>query len=202
MCIKIKICLHCGKEFVEPKNKHNRAYCSQKCANKASGEKRSRERLIKVCACATCGKVFTVPICDHRTQEGTIKYCSKECSYQGSRTRKPVRCLYCGKEFETTRLKFCSPKCGNEYKKAQNPGNGFWYENGYIVIYNHGKPIKEHIKIIQDIIGRELMPGEIVHHINGIKDDNRPENLILMSDGEHSRYHRKLEVAQGKKLFK
>ena len=38
-------------------------------------------------------------------------------------------------------------------------------------------------------IGRSLHENEVIHHINGIKDDNRPENLEVMDNVEHSRMH-------------
>lgn len=61
--------------------------------------------------------------------------------------------------------------------------------DGYVVLtghYDHPNArarghILEHVKVMSDILGRPLLPHENVHHINGFRDDNRPENLELWS---------------------
>lgn len=63
-------------------------------------------------------------------------------------------------------------------------------EHGYILTSQGNF---EHRFIVEKLIKRKLEHGEEVHHINGIKWDNRKKNLALMSREEHLRWHQKLE---------
>jgi hypothetical protein len=47
----------------------------------------------------------------------------------------------------------------------------------------------EHRVVAERMLGRPLKRGEIVHHIDGDKHNNAPENLRVMSQGEHVREH-------------
>lgn len=86
------------------------------------------------------------------------------------------------------------------FKKMNDFGNG-WIYDGYRHYEINGIKYREHRSIIEAKIGRNLTYNEVVHHINGIKDDNRPENLMIMDRSKHSSMHM-IEYHKLKKINK
>lgn len=59
----------------------------------------------------------------------------------------------------------------------------------YKALKVNGKKVDEHRYIMEQILGRKLRRDEVVHHKNGNRYDNRPENLEVMRLSDHSRKH-------------
>lgn len=107
-------------------------------------------------------------------------------------------CEMCNEEINPNNKRFCSVNCYSKWK-AENCAEkspcwkGGRYINGgsgYVMVMVASQKYRsEHNLVMEGHIGRPLNKGEVVHHINGVKSDNRIENLQLMTISEHTKLH-------------
>lgn len=106
-------------------------------------------------------------------------------------------CKHCGKYCEKVAVpqqepKFCSHKCYGLDKRQPT-----FIKNGYHLIYKEGHPradsrgrVRLHLIVMEEKIGRPVERHESVHHIDGNKLNNHPDNLMLFSSHhDHLRHH-------------
>jgi ssDNA-binding Zn-finger/Zn-ribbon topoisomerase 1 len=132
------------------------------------------------------------------------KYCSRACFFEASKRQVEKSCKECGKVFYVAKSRavittykagtYCSKTCMGRFmgRVAVHNGKLRYEHNGYVYVKAHDHPnrikngyIAEHRLVMEKKIGRLLLRSESVHHVNCIKNDNRPENLELVASGVH-----------------
>ncbi len=145
---------------------------------------------MKLCECG-CG--LPAPIAT-KTSDGWVKGQSKRYVH-GHHLRGKKR----GEAFRA-KMRAVTPRGAASWKWREGKSRT---GKGYILLHGlHGHPqanhrghALEHRVVLAELIGRPLLPSEAVHHVNEIRDDNRPENLWLFpSRGAHTQWHRSCGV--------
>jgi len=143
------------------------------------------------------------------------KYCSSECQIEANRKGVAafpvIFCLECGEQIQPRKQfrkdnglsrgwfqpkKYCSLQCTGmaAHKRQRDKARGRFIDKaGYVILTarkgDDGYQQPEHRAVMEKMIGRKLLDHETVHHKNGIRTDNRPENLELWQ-GRHGRGQR------------
>ena len=123
--------------------------------------------------CTECGRQFRASS-RHR-----------KCPVCRGRQYKTGRCSDCGRTVQRTSRQ-CVGCLNTARSGSANPnwkGGRSYHKAGYVMISCPTHPrasngyVFEHILVVEEMLGRQLHGNENVHHRNGLKADNRPENL-------------------------
>jgi hypothetical protein len=148
--------------------------------------------------CNNCHTPFIISGYVYNVGQGL--FCSGACNYSYKKGKPRKDKVTWGDKISKSRIgKFC----GSNHPNWKG-GKRYERKSGYVIVYspdhpfpthtsNYGKTkyVYEHRLVMERKLGRYLSSKEEVHHINGIKDDNRIENLMLFeSKGLHSSLER------------
>ena len=154
-------------------------------------------------SCSRCGEGFEAKRSDALYCDSCKVATAKERA-QRYENHQRVSCPGCGKDM-VRGANYCLP-CENKARVGRYVGNSNpnWKEGrtksqGYVQVrIKSGTPGKgkgafyrpEHHIVWEEFNGKPLPKSWVIHHLNGVKDDNRIENLAAMPHNEHHHHPR------------
>ena len=134
-------------------------------------------------------------------EKGEGRYCSRKCKGKSKQKREAINCRHCRKKMfqvPSKPRKYCSHSCHASSQIAEKHSvfrGKIAIKRGYYFVYFPEHPntktgrVKLSILVAEKYLKRFLKKGEHIHHINGNKLDDRPENLYVTSASEHAVIH-------------
>ena len=191
-----KSCSECATAFTTAFNKQG--YCSKACQQIRNS--RARRKPPQTLVCTLCGSEF------RRAYVRARNFCSELCQLKDERERAKTRpkkkytyapqlCAIEGCRSQRNRKDLCrlhsklsqlGPEKYYSAKHVRRPiGAVRLNSTGYAAIkVAVDRWVMHHKYVMEQRLGRELVIGEEVHHVNGDKADNRIENLELWSSSQ------------------
>lgn len=189
-------CAACGadKRITEARAaRFQRHFCSAGCVRRVG----AKPRRGTTSACEVCGvDVYSTPAVQRR-------FCSTACQKEWQQSRRvSIVCEVCGRATDV-RPSFADQRtCSRECDVLRRTTNGVGrfhngrpvlkWSTGYLFLYEPDHPkayrngwVAEHRYVMEQELGRYLATDEHVHHVNGIKDDNRLSNLRVLDAQQH-----------------
>ncbi len=141
--------------------------------------------------CDWCGKIMG----RYPSQVKPKNFCSRSCLGSfSSKTSNPAGYTYRSFELNSQRFTKMNEELNPDRMTQETRGKlrcarlGTGEGKTYTKVYGR----HEHRIAAEQKLGRSLYPGEVVHHIDGNKRNNRPENLMVFkSQKEHAAWHAK-----------
>ena len=179
-----KTCETCGETFFASAAHPKQKTCGNECASLLRTKGRNAD------------SSFVGVITSEKFQQDESGQWWHYTKHQRSRA-KVLTCPVCKSDYlvpagDYKQRRFCSGKCRRGVFSARYKGGRKKNLAGYVLIFKPDHPdcqgntrtyVLEHRLVMEEKLGRYLERHERVHHINGVRDDNRPENLELWASG-------------------